>query len=123
MNVNRLYVAIIYVCTKKEIDPKSFCLEYGLPHYVNEWKGRFCKPAIVYHVKDNCYIDIETKEKYKLGLEDECNVGDMYINLKSGLKPLYTVFDVEFKKNNMSKKRIIRTLSRSKLLNKKEEDK
>ena len=123
MNVNRLYVASIYVCTKSELAPKSFSLEYGLPYCVKEWKGKFCKPAIVYHSKDNCYIDLSTKEKYKLGLEDVCNVGDMYINLKAGLKPLYEVFDVKFEKNNMSKKRIIRTLSRSKLLNKKEDDK
>lgn len=121
MNVNRLYVALIYVCTSSELDPKS--LKYGLRYYAEEWKGKFCKPAIVYHSEDNCYIDLITKEKYKLGLGDVCNVGEMYINLKAGLKPLYKVVDVDFKKDNMSKRRIIRTLSKSKLLNKKEDDK
>ena len=125
MNVNRLYVAQIYVCTKAELDLESFGSKYGLPYCIKKWEGKFCKPAIVYHSEDNHYIDLGTGEKYKLGFDDinDVGVGEMYINLKSGLRPLYEVFDVKFKYNNMRKKRIIKTLCKSKLLNEKEDDK
>ncbi|MBQ8192960.1 MAG: hypothetical protein IJZ46_02700 [Bacilli bacterium] len=47
----------------------------------------------------------------------------MYIYLKKGLMPITEVYDVDFKRNDMRKKRILKTLYSSKLLNKKEDDK
>jgi len=84
--------------------------------------GDFVKNAIVYK-KNNTYIDLVSKEVYKLGFDEVSKIGQMYINLNKGLKPLDQCLDVNFEKENMSRKRIIRTLSKSKLLNKKEDDK
>ena len=119
MNVNRLYIAQIYVCSNVEIGNTDFFL--GIVE--REFTGIFCKNTIVYHTKNNNYVDLFSNEKYILGFEKVSKIGQMYINLKYGFKPLNQFFDVDFKKENMSRKRIIRTLSKSKLLDKKEDDK
>jgi len=86
------------------------------------FKGIFVKNAIVYN-KNNSYIDLMSWETYKLGLDNVFEIEQLYIKLTNGLKPLNQFFDVDFKKENISRKRIIRTLSKSKLLNEKEDDK
>ena len=85
-------------------------------------KGLYVKISAVYTDKYGRYIDLESGEIYKLGIKNTF-LGDMYINIKYGLVPVREIPDVEFKKVNMSKKRIIKKLSNSTLLNKKEDDK
>lgn len=116
MNVNRLYVAQINIVFE-EI-PGSIRGRFR----ETEIKGRFLKYAIVYHDDNGRYIDLISGENYKLGIGDT-DLGDMYIYLKKGLMPITEVYDVDFKRNDMSKKRILKTLYSSKLLNKKEDDK
>lgn len=115
MDVCKLYVASVYVC-KKKFDIETY------PFIMNS-SGIFCKSTIVYHIDKNIYIDLITKEKYKLGINGVSNVGEMYINLENGLIPLHDIFDVEFKSKNMSRRRIVKTLCKSELLNNKEDDK
>lgn len=112
MNVNRLYVAQIYVNYHYEI----------LKDLTIERKGKFVKNAVVYHDEYNRYIDLISGEKYKLEINDTY-LGNMYICLNNGLIPIDRVFDVNFDRCNMSRKKIVKNLSKSKLLNKKEDDK
>lgn len=112
MNVNRLYVAQIYV--NYECKLESDLLFYR--------RGKYLKNALVYHDDYHDYIDMISGEKYKLGIEGT-DLGDMYINLQNGLRPVNEVFDVQFKRTNMGKRRILKNLCNSKLLNKKEDDK
>ena len=122
MNINRLYVAQIYVCTSSEV--VDTCINNAFYFYIEtEYKGKFCKNTIVYRSGSGCYIDLFSKERYKVGLEHVSKVGQMYINFHEGLKPLSDCYDVNFDKNNISRKGIVRTLSRNKLLNVKEDDK
>lgn len=110
MNVSRLYVASIYVCHSCKFD--------GLYYFKD---GKFLKSAVVYH-DGHRYIDLLSGEKYRLGINNS-DVGDMYINLKRELIPIHDYYDLDFKKDNMSKRRILKKLSKAKLLNKKEDDK
>ena len=110
MNVHRLYIASIYICYISKLDGYDFFKE-----------GKFLKNAIVYH-DDEKYIDLLSGEKYKIGL-DNSYVGQMYVNLKRGLIPIFDYYDLEFKKDNMSKRRILKIISKAELLNKKEDDK
>lgn len=121
MNVNRLYRVQIYICSDivfKTLDGIVIPGPEGV--YEKYVRGIPVKETIVYHTKSDRYIDFETKEKYKLGINGVLKMGDMYINLECGLKP---ILNINFEKNNMSRKRILKTLSNSKLLNKKEDDK
>lgn len=112
MNVNRLYVAQIYVnCHYQILDDLTI-----------DRKGIFVKNAVVYHDGFNKYIDLVSGEKYKLGIYDT-SLGNMYISLNNGLIPISKVYDVNFDRCNMSKKKIVKKLAKSKLLNKKEDDK
>ena len=112
VNINRLYVAQIYVNYHYKI----------LDDLTIDRKGKFVKNAVVYHDEFNRYIDLISGESYKLGIYDTY-LGNMYIYLDNGLIPINRIYDVKFDRCNMSRKRIIRTLSKSKLLNKKEDDK
>lgn len=112
VNVNRLYVAQIYVNYYYKV----------LDDLTIDRKGMFVKNAVVYYDKFNRYIDLVSGEKYKLGIYDTY-LGNMYIRLNDGLIPISRIYDITFENENMSRKRIVRTLSNSKLLNKKEDDK
>lgn len=112
MNTNRLYLATIYVVGTK-------ILEDGEYNYY----GKFCKNAVVYHNKNNEYIDIESKEKYIKGLINTYEIGDMYIHYGHDLIPIYQLPEINFERKNMSKRKILKKLSNTSLYNKKEEDK
>ena len=120
MNVNRLYAAQIYVCS--DIEEKMLDDSFFFSTVERNYIGIFVKNTIVYN-HNNTYIDLVSNEIYKIGLDNISKIGQMYINLKKGLRPLEQCLEINFEKENMSRKRIIRTLSKSKLLNKKEDDK
>jgi len=105
MNVNRLYVASIYI---------NF-FDEALPENKTNVKGMFLKKAIVYHDDWNNYIDLISGEKYKLGI-DNTFLGDMYIYLKDGLIPIDRYYDISFDKDEMPKKKIVKKLSNANLL-------
>ena len=110
MNVNRLYVAQIYIITKKEEDEGFVYTE-----------GEFVKQAIVYHYRNNKYIDLISDEIYKIQAQN-AKVGEMIINLQLGLIPVNENVDVKFDRTNMCKKRILKNLSNSKLLNEEDDE-
>ena len=111
MNVNRVYAATIYVNIQCQNNGK----------YTTR-QGKYLKMSLVYHDEYNDYIDLISGEKYELGLEDTYP-GDMYIYLKHGLKPVNEVYNISFKKQDMPKKKILKSISNAILLNKKEDDK
>lgn len=111
MNVNRLYIANIFV-----FHGRKSC--GGKITY-----GSHVKPAIVYHTNKGEYLDLFTKEKYKLG-NDDVDLGDLYIYLKDGLMPMCDKIDVKFGKLNMPRRKIKKKLlSTAALLKEKEDDK
>jgi len=112
MNVNRVYVVVIFVNTHYKIEDDLTISR----------KGSYVKITSVYVNNYDEYIDLESGEKYKIGLSSTF-LGEMYINFRYGLVPIREIPDIKFDKSNMSKKRILKTLSNSKLLNKKEDDK
>lgn len=112
MNINRVYAVVIFVNNQYQIEDDLTIFR----------KGKYVKITAVYVNDYNEYIDLESGEKYEIGLSSTF-LGDMYINLKYGMIPIVEIPDVKFEKNNMSKKRILKKLSNSKLLNKKEDDK
>ena len=121
MNINRLYRVQIYICSKitfRNLDGIDIPEPGGIYEKIVECVP--VKKTTVFHTKNNHFIDLESKEKYKLGTKNVFNLGDMFIDLQSGLKP---ICNIGFEKTNMSRKRILKTLSNGKLLNKKEDDK
>lgn len=112
MNTNRLYLATINIVVKVEY--KS---EERITH------ANFFKNSFVYHNEYNDYIDIKSGEKYKKGIEDTYDAGDMYIDFKKGLIPVNEIPELNFERKNMSKRKILKKLSNTSLYNKKEEDK
>ena len=113
MNINRLYFATINIVVKVE--------------HKGDFKNTyadFLKNSFVYHNEYNDYIDIKSGEKYKKGIEDTYDAGDMYIDFKKDLIPVTEMTEINFKRKNMSKRRILKKISSANLLNnKKEEDK
>ena len=112
MNVNRLYLAYIYVYNKKE------CVgDYVYRH------SNFVKKTVVYHDYINNYIDIKSGEKYSKDINNCREFGDMFIGFCVGLEPLNELEEINFERKNMSKRKILKKLSNTSLYNKKEEDK
>ena len=111
VNVNRVYVATIYVNIEYQINGR----------YTNR-QGKYLKMSLVYHDEYNNYIYLISGEEYELGICDTYP-GDMYINLKHGLKPINEVYNVSFKKHDMPKRKILKSISNAVLLNEKEDDK
>ena len=108
MNTNRLYLVGVYAAR--------------VGHYINEnglivtkILGDFLKPTVVYHTLKGNYVDLLSNEKYILGKSNVEKTGDMYIKLTSSIIPVHDVFDINFSKQNMSKKRVIKELSKSKV--------
>lgn len=112
MNTNRLYLATINIVVKVECKGD----------FKNTYAD-FLKNSFVYHNEYNDYIDIKSGEKYKKGIEDTWNAGDMYIDFKKRLIPVNEIPELNFKRENMSKRRILKKISSASLLSKKEEDK
>ena len=112
MNVNRLYLAYIYVYNKKE------CVgDYVYRH------SNFVKKTVVYHDYINNYIDIKSGEKYSKDINNCREFGDMFIGFCVGLEPLNELEEINFERKKMSKRKILKKLSNTSLYNKKEEDK
>ncbi len=110
MNVNRIYVAKIYVTTAMKVEGDQCHME-----------GTFLKNALVYHDGYGNYIDLVSEENYDYGIMHTFP-GEMYIYVKGGLRPICDVLDVSFKKEDMPKKKILRNINKAILLKKKKED-
>ena len=123
MNVNRLYLAEIYVYSSYEYDYERYTLFYNIKFYNKKAHSEFCKDAVVYRNRNNEYIDIKTGEKYKTALDYDSKIGDMFISFKNGLIPINELEEINFERKNMSKRKILKKLSNTSLYNKKEEDK
>ena len=123
MNVNRLYLATINVCSNIEYDDEHYTNICNIMFYDKETDGVYCKNAVVYHNRNNEYIDIKTGEKYKTTLDYDSEVGDMYIDFDERLIPVTEIPWLNFERKNMSKRKILKKLSNTSLYNKKEEDK
>lgn len=101
MNINRVYVAIIYIVTKKEHFGEYFTLSSGY-----SYSGRGVKKALVYRDKNGSYIDLDTKERYSAGTSIYTKVGDLIIDPSDGLIPVTSV--IGFDRINMSKRKILK---------------
>ena len=112
MNINRLYLAYIYVYSQEEN------VVGGAYRTSN-----FVKKTVVYHDYINNYIDIKSGEKYSKDINNCREFGDMFIGFCVGLEPLNELEEINFERKNMSKRKILKKLSNTSLYNKKEEDK
>ncbi len=101
MNINRVYVAIIYIVTKKEHFGEYLTLSSGY-----SYSGRGVKKALVYRDKNGSYIDLDTKERYSAGTSIYTKVGDLIIDPSNGLIPVASV--IGFDRINMSKRKILK---------------
>lgn len=112
MNINRLFIASIYVNYKyNEVN----AVEYDM-------FGKFVNYRIVYHNYLNQWVDLYSRRIYKTSLDDT-RIGERYISLKEGLIPLTEHSNIDIKGNRISRKKLIRKLSNVNLLNKREDDK
>lgn len=100
MNINNVYLANIYVkTTEKPIPDSDMCL----------CNADFVKEALVYNKTSMygiCYVDLETKRKYKTFQLGDAVVGEMFICLEQGVTPLESIIEVN--KKNMSKRKILK---------------
>lgn len=96
MNVNRVYIADIYIYHGRKYEGGKVTF------------SSFVKPAVVYHTDSDQYVDLFTKEKYKFN--NNIKEGDLYIYFKNGLKPIQTNLEKKFNKLNVSKRKIKKNL-------------
>lgn len=116
MNITRIYLAKIYVRGNSRTNSNGFGFSFGIG---------FVKNAMVYHEIDkSCdkYIDLISGETYKTDAWN-AHTGEMFINFDEEFISITEVFDLKLKKMEMSKKKILKKLSTTILLNKKEDDK
>lgn len=97
MNVNRVYIADIFIYHGRKYDNGKVTF------------SSFVKQAVVYHIANEEYVDLFTKEKYKFN-NDDIKYGDLYINFKNGLKPIQSELEEKFDKLNVSKRKIKKKL-------------
>lgn len=103
MNVNRVYIADIFIYHGRKYDNRKATF------------GSFVKTAVVYHTNDGEYIDLYTKEKYKISNSD-IKYGDLYIYFKNGLKPIQAELEEKFNKLNVSRWKIKKKLLNTAIL-------
>ena len=98
MNVNRVYIAKVYVNSSYDF----------LAPGVYRMHGSFVKPAVVYHRIDGKYLDLDSKEVYRTNTDGK--LGEMFVNT-AVLIPFYdAVESTKLKKENLSKKKILKLL-------------
>ena len=103
MNVNRVYLANIYIVTNQRVvgNSRNFFDNQILSHI------EYYKRALVYRDDYGHYIDLETKDSYytshRIGI---CDVGSLVVKLEDGLVPFNNI--VQFNKNNVFKGRILK---------------
>lgn len=103
MNVDRVYVAKIYMKTKEV---------WNLKKKVLQKEGLFVKNALVYYVPEKSfkqlkYIDLSTKDKYfHTSLSDSIKDGELYLEISCGLTPYRKMIKTD--KNKMSKRKILK---------------
>ena len=100
MNINGIYFVHVYmVHLTKEVDGGLYT------------KGQYIKSTLVTrkdnsYYAPNVYVDLQTNEEYTYGTSTDTFEGDLYICKKPGLVPLDKLFT--FKRQNMSKRRILK---------------
>ena len=97
MNVKRIYVCHIYCNIKYDFLAPGIYRMYG----------NFVKNALVYHRRDGKYADLLSNEVYGTDL-DGC-FKEMFVN-RGTLIPLCEVIDLNIKRENLSKKKILKLL-------------
>ncbi len=102
MNINN-----VYECSIFQVIDRNYTYDSSLPGYFCyvEYKSKFVKKVLVYKDEYNNFIDLETKERYRIGC-DYCSIGDFFINVKKGMIPVCSVID--YKRKNMTKRRILK---------------
>lgn len=111
MKLNNVYIADICVITQRnvkinEISKKWIINFYFMPSTV-EIGYEFVKKAIVYK-KDDQYIDLKTKEKYKILDSEHCYPGNLCVKSNT-LIPFEKCLNENHEKvkNNMFKRKIL----------------
>ena len=97
MNINNVYLCEIARCMGRNNDGTYKCMSL--------------KYALVYHTKDDKWIDIESKEKYSYGLYAfKSYYESMFINESGIMVPITEL--VETKRNHMTKRKIYKLVDK-----------
>lgn len=97
MNINNVYLCEIARCIGRNND--------------GTYKCEHLKYALVYHTKDNKWIDLKSKEKYSYGLYVYYSYYEpMFINDSGIMVPLKDIIDT--KRNHMTKRKIIKLVDK-----------
>ena len=97
MNINNVYLCEIARVLGRNEDGTYRC--------------EHLKYTLVYHTKDDKWIDLESKEKYTYGLYTYHSVYEtMFINESGIMVPITKLIDT--KKNHMSKRKIIKLVDK-----------
>ena len=97
MNVNRVYACQVYINNNYDF----------LAPGVYRMYGNFVKNAFVYYRRDGKYVDLLSKEIYGTSLDGSFK--EMFVNTET-LIPLCEIIDIKVKKENLSKKKILKLL-------------
>ena len=98
MNINRVYACQIYMNNRYDFLGPGIYRMYG----------DFVKNAIVYHRRDGKYVNLLSNEVYGTNLDGSFK--EMFVNTGT-MKPICDVMDLNIKKENLSKKRILKLLN------------
>ena len=97
MNINNVYLCEIARCLGRNND--------------GSYKCERLKNALVFHTKDDKWIDLISKEKYKYGLYAYHSYYEpMFINDLGIMVPIKDLIDT--KRNHMSKRKIIKLVDK-----------
>ena len=98
MNINKVYIANIYVLIESRLIGNLYDGRFNM-------KIMYLKTALVYNKNGNWY-DLNTREKYYeevYGLE---KIGTKFINFKDKIIPLTNIID--YKNEHMSRRKILK---------------
>lgn len=119
MNLESIYMCHIYV---KIREINHGITEENGKRFVNiESVGEAVKHTLVFKKQNtvlNAYIDLETGEEYTKFDVVDARVGEMFINISEGMIPASKI--IEHKRNNMSKRKILKKYNEIKNGGKKE---
>ena len=107
MNIDNVYECSIYVKIKEETIG-DIIQRKGMPFVNAQCEGKFVKKALVYIVQNSysiVYADLKTGDIYKTFDVCDAEIGEMYINLAYGMKPVSEI--IEHRRNNMPKRKIL----------------
>lgn len=111
MNIEKVYLCDIYVLENLECKKINVNVDRGNGFNYDsitsvKCKTIFVKKALVYYsVLNGCFIDLETKEKYKFGYGG-CNIGDLFVDIKREKTYISSLFGSD--KKYMFKRKILK---------------